>query len=139
MTSTITLFYAGLLGVFMSALSIRVPMRRGALGVTWGDGNDDELATRIRAFGNFIEYVPAILVVMMVLEGAGASPAFLHGLGIALVAARGLHAYWLRRQSEELSLPAKIGRASGAMLTWLVLLTGSGYALALATGVVVPP
>ena len=131
MAFPITLLYAGILGAFMALLSIRVPLRRGALDMPVGDGGDEDLATRIRAFGNFTEYVPMVLVLMLLLEASGAASGALHGLGGTLVAARVVHAFWLRMRMS-LSLPEKLGRAAGAMLTWMVVVVSSGYALALA-------
>jgi uncharacterized membrane protein YecN with MAPEG domain len=127
---TITLLYAGLLGALMAVLSIRVPMRRRALEVPFGDGGDEALATRIRAFGNFTEYVPMILLLLALLEMQGAPPALLHGLGVPLVGARVLHALSYRARSE-LTGPEKLGRAVSAMTTWLVLCVGSAAALVL--------
>lgn len=124
----VTLLYAGLLAGMMAVLSIRVPMRRGAVNVPYGDGNDERLATRVRAFGNFIEYVPMILLLMALLELSGTSLGLLHGLGVALLAARVLHAAAYRGRNE-LSALEKVGRGVAAMSTWLVL----GAAASLAT------
>lgn len=129
MNAPTTLAYAAVLGLLMSFLSIRVPLRRAAIDTPWGDGGDTVLATRIRVFGNFTEYVPAILVLMLLAEGTGrAEPLVLHALGLALVGARLIHAATLRASSP-LSTPQKVGRGSGAMLTWLVLLASASQAL----------
>ena len=127
----ITLLYTGVLGLMMSVLSIRVPIRRGVLDAPVGDGGDEELAKRIRVFGNFIEYVPAILVAMLVLEASGASDIALHGFGSGLIGARIVHALMLRARSN-LTAAEKAGRAVGAMGTWMVLTGAAGYALWLA-------
>ncbi len=131
MTFPITLLYAGGLGALMAVLSIRVPLKRGVLDMPMGDGGDEDLATRIRVFGNFTEYVPMALVLMLLLESAGASPAALHAMGGTLLAARLVHARYLRMRPR-LDLRQKMGRAVGAMLTWLVVTSAAGYALALA-------
>ncbi|MEM9069217.1 MAG: MAPEG family protein [Myxococcota bacterium] len=131
MPAPITLAYAGVLGLLMAILSIRVPMRRGALDVPWGDGGDETLAVRIRVFGNFIEYVPAIVLLLFLLETSGVEPWALHALGGALIAARLTHAFWLRARSD-LTMPEKIGRALGAILTWLVLTVAAVCALVVA-------
>lgn len=119
-----TALYAGVLGLLMAILSIRVPMRRGALDTPYGDGGDEALATRIRAFGNFTEYVPMLVVLMAILESLGAPTAHLHALGMGLVGARLLHALAYRGRSE-LTTPEKIGRAISAMGTWLILVGAS--------------
>ena len=116
----VTLGYTAVLGALMAVLSIRVPIRRGVLDVPFGDGGDEELATRIRAFGNFTEYVPMILVMMALAELSGASPTALHVSGVVLIAARGLHAVAYRARST-LTLPQKVGRGFSAFATWCVL------------------
>ncbi len=84
----------------MLPLTLQVSMRRAALGkamgkvngVTFGDGNDEILRRRIRAFGNFIEYTPRCLVMLALTENAGASPTFVWTIGGLLLFGRGLHA-----------------------------------------------
>lgn len=50
-TSTI----AACLAIIMFPLTLQISMRRKSIGnVVFGDGNDDVLRRRIRAFGNFI-------------------------------------------------------------------------------------
>jgi len=117
----------------MAVLSIRVPMRRGVLDVPFGDGGDEALATRIRAFGNFTEYAPMVVLLLALLESGGARPALLHGLGIAFVASRVLHAVVYRARTE-LTTPLKIGRGIAAISTWLVLVSGAGAAAWLSWG-----
>ncbi len=126
----ITIFYAGTLGLLMAVLSIRVPMRRLKLNTPWGDGEDSTLATRIRVFGNFIEYVPILIVTMALLESSGAPSTYLHGTGAALVIARLIHAFSLN--STEAQPWRRAGRAVGAFTTWLVLVSHAAYALILA-------
>lgn len=115
----ISLIYAGILALLMAALSIRVPMRRAALDQPWGTGDDLILETRVRVFGNFTEYVPMILLLMWMLELRGQSAIFLHSAGTALVVTRLIHALILT--AGPMSAVQKIGRAIGAMGTWLVL------------------
>ena len=129
----VTLLYAGLLAALMAVLSIRVPIRRGLLNVPYGDGDDEVLATRVRAFGNFIEYVPMLLVLMALLELHGAGAGTLHALGSSLVAARVLHAVAYRGRPQ-LSTFEKVGRGVAAMSTWLVLSAAAGLTTAAALG-----
>ena len=131
MVAPITLLYAGVLGLMMAALSIQVPIRRGLKDIPWGDGGDPQLATSIRVFGNFIEYVPAALVLFFLLETSGAERWVLHALGVTLVVARVVHAGSLK-SGTELSSARKAGRGLGAMATWAVILVSAGYALSLA-------
>jgi len=126
---TTTVFYAGVLGVLMALLSIRVPMRRARLNLPWGDGGDPTLATRIRVFGNFIEYVPFVILLMALLELSGGAPWALHAAGNTLIVARIVHAIALH--SEDNALWRKVLRGIGAMGTWLVLLSLAIYAVTL--------
>ena len=131
MVASVTLLYAGVLGLLMAALSIRIPIRRGMQDIPWGDGGDARLATSIRVFGNFIEYVPSALVLLLLLETSGAQTWALHALGGTLVVARSIHAVALK-SGDEVSLARKAGRGAGAMMTWAVLSLSAGYALVLA-------
>src|SRR5204862_7541988 len=82
-----------------------------------GDGGDPALQRRIRAHGNFIEYVPLILIMMGMLELSRYSVYLLHALGITLVVARLLHGYALSFTER-----FKFGRFWGTALTFVVLL-----------------
>lgn len=127
-----TLLYAGLLGLVMAALSIRVPARRAKLNAPWGDAEDLALSTRIRVFGNFTEYVPYLLLLMAVIEVSGGNTSFLHLAGVTLLLCRVTHAISLKRGDD--GMVRKIGRGIGAMGTWVTLFGLSGYALVLFAG-----
>lgn len=122
----ITLFYAGVLGILMSVLSIRVAFARQATQVGWGDGGDPTLSTRIRVFGNFIEYVPMILLLMLVIEMQNGAALFLYVVGTALIVFRLIHAAVLR--VEMTASWHRSGRAVAALGTWFVLLASAVYA-----------
>jgi|ERR1700690_1258483 len=99
MAVPITGFYAALLAFLILILGMRVVVRRWRTKTGIGDGGDRGLARAIRAHGNAIEYVPLALVLMLVAELDRAGPALLHGCGMALCAARVLHAIGLSRRS----------------------------------------
>jgi uncharacterized membrane protein YecN with MAPEG domain len=88
---TVTLIYAGLLSIWFLVLSIRVIQYRGKASINLGDGGDPVMQRRIRAHGNFAEYVPLILLMMGFLELRHASIYLLHALGATLLVARVLH------------------------------------------------
>lgn len=96
----VTSIAAALLAILMLPLTLGVSMRRLTLGrekgdviaFVFGDGNDMTLRRRVRAFGNFIEYVPTCLIMLALTEVGGASATFLWAMCIALVAGRILHA-----------------------------------------------
>ncbi len=117
MHAPITAFYAGLLGFLILILAFRVVAVRRATSIGLGDGGNDQLLSRIRIHGNAAEYVPLALLLMLLLEVNGASPRWLHVLGIALVVGRIAHAQGLS-QSPNVSP----GRLVGNVLTWSVIM-----------------
>ena len=111
----VTPIYAGLLAVLFFVLSMRVVKLRGH-GASLGDGGNPLLLRRIRAHGNFAEYVPFILLMIGMLELSRFSEYLLHALGITLVVARLLHGYAL-----SFSERFKFGRFWGTALTFTLL------------------
>lgn len=120
---TITSIYAGLLAIWFVLLSYRVVQQRGH-GVSLGDGGDQVLLRRIRAHGNFAEYVPIILILLGALEFGGAKPWLLHVLGATLLVARLLHGVAL-----SFTESWKFGRFYGTLLTFILLPVTGGLCL----------
>jgi len=87
----ITALYAALQGLVMAALLIPLGRLRSRTNVSIYDGGNPELAVAIRRHANWTEYVPFALLLMLLLELCGASAGLLHGLGLALLAARIAH------------------------------------------------
>ena len=112
----ITAFYAGVLGLLYLVLSLRVVQQRQR-GIPLGDRGDPRMLRVIRGHANFAEYVPLILVMMLMLELGHTSRYLLHALGIVLVAGRVLHGYALCFTAR-----FRAGRLWGATLTFAVLL-----------------
>jgi hypothetical protein len=123
---TVTLLYAGLLGLMLLALLWPIVRLRRGRQVGLGDGGDPDLARAIRVHANFIEYVPIALILMMMLELRGMPVWWLHGAGVALVVARILHAVGLGS-----SAGYSFGRFWGTLLTWIVIFALSVAALSL--------
>lgn len=123
----VTALYTGLLALVLLVLSIRVISVRRRLRIGIGDEGNEELARRIRAHGNFTEYVPIALLLILAGELAAAPDWMLHALGATLVVGRVVHAW---------SLPAHSigGRTAGMMLTFIVIAAGAALALAAAFG-----
>ena len=119
-------FYAGLCGIIAMALSAIVVRRRFANRVDLGTGGNSAVEQAIRVHGNFSEYVPLILLLLLLLAMGGVSAYWLHGLGIALIVARLLHAQGLLS-----SRGATPGRFLGINLTWIVLIVASIRAIIL--------
>ncbi len=120
-SAPITAFYAGLLALWFVFLSFRVvSVRRGArVGIGTGDNKD--LALRVRVHGNFAEYVPLALLLMLLLEANTALVWLLHGAGAALFIGRVAHFLGLGR-----SAGSSWGRVTGTALTWAVILVLAG-------------
>ncbi|MBT3360697.1 MAG: hypothetical protein HN403_13815 [Rhodospirillales bacterium] len=124
MALPVTALYAGLLGLFSLFLGIRITVMRARTKVVLGDGGNDELATAMRVFGNFMEYVPLALILLALAEINGASSAMTHWLGGALVVGRVLHLIGL-----DSTRPITFGRVAGMTITWGVILISSGLGL----------
>lgn len=117
----ITLLIASLHVVLMVVLAARVAIFRYNAKIALGDGEDKVMRRRIRAHGNFIEYVPLALLMLALLEIAGVDARWLWGFGGTLLVGRLMHAYGLSRRSG-----TSPGRFLGTLLTWLVLLGEAG-------------
>lgn len=113
---TIVTLYAGLLGLLYLPLAANVIRIRRADRISLGDGGNTLLERRIRAHGNFAEYVPIALILIALAEAGGSPPWLIHGLGIALVIGRAMHAFAL--SSLTLRLRARVG---GMVLTLNVI------------------
>jgi uncharacterized membrane protein YecN with MAPEG domain len=123
----VTLVTAGLCGLLYFLLSYRVVQVRRSAGVALGDGGDNELLQRIRAHANFAEYVPFCLVLIFVIENSlEVSPVWLWIAGLALVAARAMHAVGMAKGG------GNAWRVVGTAGTWTILVSLSVAALGLA-------
>jgi hypothetical protein len=111
----ITPLYAGILAFWYLALSVKVVQNRGH-GPSLGDGGDPKMLRLIRGHGNFSEYVPFILLMMVMLEVGGMRGWLLHVIGVLLVLARLLHGIALSFTDHW-----KFGRFWGAGLTFVLL------------------
>jgi uncharacterized protein len=113
----ITLLYAALLALLFLLLTFRAIFLRGKNQVLLGDGGHPQLQRAIRAHGNFTEYTPIALILLLLLEGTGSKEWLLHAFGSALLLGRILHAAGVSQLREPLAL-----RVTGMVLTNLVIL-----------------
>lgn len=120
----ITALYTAILALLMAFLAFKTASTRGKEKVNLGTGDSPAMEKSVRAFGNFIEYVPMIILLMALHELQGMSENFLHAMGAATVAARILHAMGITD-----TMPALKGRLLGASMTLLILIIGGGYLL----------
>ena len=124
MPTPITALWAGLLGLLSLALAMNVVRSRVSENVIFGDGGVTLVQQRIRVHGNFIEYVPLALVLLLVLELNGTSALVLNVLGGGLFVGRLLHAFGLTTNTG-----TSPGRFAGTVVTWLAILAASGLSL----------
>ena len=129
MQLTITAIYAGILTIFALVLSFRAGSFRGKTGISvlFGEPQNMELAERVRAHQNFLEYVPMVLILMGIIELNGGSGTFLHVVGALLIVSRIAHAVGLKANNM-----AHVGRLIGAGGTALITLVTACYTLWLA-------
>lgn len=119
-------FYIALHAILLVVLSALVVKARTKSETLFGEGDSPALKRAIRVQANFVEYVPIALLVLLALELSGASALGVHALGAALFVGRVLHALGLS-QTESTSK----GRFLGTLITFLVLLLGAIYLIAL--------
>ena len=89
---TITACLTAAFAVLMVLLSVQTSLRRAALGIAHGDAEDKTLRRRIRAHGNFTEYAPLAVVILLMVEISGATRINTLILALAFLLARLLHA-----------------------------------------------
>jgi uncharacterized membrane protein YecN with MAPEG domain len=88
----------------------------------------------IRAHGNFTEYVPFALFLMLLIELNGAPRMFMHAIGLTLLAGRFLHAYGIlvlenKPDAKDGKNPSFTGRVLGMMLTFTALALTASFAI----------
>jgi hypothetical protein len=128
MVLPVTLATAGVMGVIYQVLAARVSHGRLRYRISLGDGGNKDMQNRVRTHGNFAEYVPFLLILMGLLELAGTNPTVLAWCGGGMVVCRVMHAIGIHRKA-----PNPF-RFVGMLGTFLLLLSGSVYALILAVG-----
>ena len=124
MIPTITPVYAFALTLLLLALSVNVIRVRRGNRIPLGDAGNADLMGRVRAKGNFVEYAPMGLVLMVLAEMAGTSALWMHMVGICLLAGRLVHAWHMTFAPKKYVL-----RPVGITLTFAAL--GLAAALAL--------
>lgn len=116
----ITAIYASILALFFVSLSVRVIGARRAARVALGDGGNAQLLRRQRVHGNFAEYVPLALILMLLAEQQGTAAWVVHGIGVLLLAGRLVHAFGVSQSPERIWL-----RVTGMSLTFAAISAGA--------------
>ncbi|MBI1218678.1 MAG: hypothetical protein GC186_09050 [Rhodobacteraceae bacterium] len=127
----VTPIYAGLLGLLLVGLSIRVIQGRVRFRVGLGDGGNHDLTRRIRAQANCAEYAPFGVLLLAIAELQGAGTLWLHGFGAILLIGRLAHATGLSGSGGESPL-----RSVGMALTFAALIGLSLLCLGRAFGAI---
>ncbi len=109
----ISLTFAAALAVINLWLAIRVGQHRVGQKVMHGDGGVPVIQKRMRAHSNFAEYVPIVLVLVVLLELAWGQPMWLWVVAALYVVGRILHA--LGMDAEQGSPLRMIGFAISAL------------------------
>jgi uncharacterized membrane protein YecN with MAPEG domain len=117
---TIVPIYAAILAVMFVALSIRVIALRRASKLPLGFQGDVALERRVRAQGNFAEYVPLALLLLAFVEMRGAPAWLVHAMALVLIAGRLSHAYGVSQLRESFAF-----RVSGMAMTFTVILSAA--------------
>jgi uncharacterized membrane protein YecN with MAPEG domain len=121
--------YSGLYVLFGVFLAFRVIFMRRTRQIGIGDGGERDLARHIRAHGNFSEYAPLLIGLLILLPLLGAKEWLVHLVGLSGLAGRVLHGFGLSR-----SAGPSFGRVAGMLLTFSGLLTGATGVIILAWG-----
>lgn len=118
----ITMLFAGLLTLLYFVLSVNIIRLRWRDRVGIGTGESKDLEVAVRIHGNFAEYVPLSLILLLLMEWHGAASGLLYALGGILFVARICHALGLT-----MSIGPSWARTVGVLGTFSVLLMQAGY------------
>ena len=120
----VTMLYAALCGVLLIALALNVVRLRLGRKIPLGMGEGSALEQPVRVHGNFTEYTPTFLILLLLAELSGAAFMFLHLMGAAFITGRMLHAYGLSTVRAR-----SFGRFYGSAISWTSILVLSVYLL----------
>lgn len=87
----ISMMTAALLALWFIWLALRVIRLRRQYKVSTGDGGHADLVQAMRAHGNFSEYVPISLILLMLAELDHGHPLILGGLAVLICLGRVFH------------------------------------------------
>ena len=111
-TSMVTPLYAAIAALIFVGLSFRALLLRRKFKIGVGTGRNEALARAIGVHANFAEYTPLALLLIFFLESSTSSTLWIHGLCIALLVGRLLHAYGVSQVDEDFRF-----RVSGMVFT----------------------
>jgi uncharacterized protein len=115
----VTSLYAIPLGIIFLVLFMQVVFMRTNLSLSIGDGGNKELHERIRRHGNFVEWVPMVLILLLVAEARGTGAVWLHAAGALLTIGRVLHPLGLK--ADVSTHPLRIAGNMGGIIATVIL------------------
>ena len=118
----ITSITASIAAIMLIVLSMITGMQRMKTGILLGPGSDEMLLRRIRAHGNFTEYVPIALILIGLAEGAGTSANVLWTMAGLLIFGRLLNAYSILSGKAVPFRPISMMATHASILTGVVVL-----------------
>ncbi len=118
---SITAAYLAVLALIYAALAIRVVQLRRRNRAGFGDADNAQLRSAIRAHAHFAEYVPIIALMAAMLEISGLPAISVHGLMGALLVARLLHPFGMYAKPGTLQF--RVGRIWGMTITMIVMIS----------------
>ena len=121
----ITLTIAGAAALINVWLGLRVSHLRRLNRVMIGDEGNQQVAARMRAHANFVEYTPFFLILLGLIELSRGSETWLWAAAILFMLGRLAHPFGMDRAG-----PNAL-RIGGTAVTWLVLLGLAAYAIAI--------
>lgn len=116
----ITPFYAAVLALVFVVLSVRTIRLRRRLQIGVGDAGNVEMLRAMRVHANFAEYVPLTLLLIFMMETAGAYTWLVHVLCLCLIVGRVAHAYGVREVAEDYRY-----RIFGMVMTFTTLVSSA--------------
>ena len=120
---SITPIYVAILGLIFVPITMRVGFYRVSNKIDLGDGGDQVLLRIMRGQANFVETVPLVAIMLVLMELAGAPAVWLHSVGGLLVGGRVLHYLALT------NMGPFIGRPIGMFATMGSYLAAAGWLL----------
>lgn len=110
----VTSLFSALFALALLPLTVQVGLARLKTGIFFGDGGNALLARRRAAQGNFVQYVPFALFMLLLCEMEQVSQPWLLAIGGTLLFGRSLHAWCLLASDGTGN-----ARAAGMLFTFL--------------------
>ena len=127
MAVLVTTVTAAILYFFLFVLSTRVSLSRAKHGASLTDDGNPELTVKIRQCANFTEFVPFMLILMLVAELNGIDTLVLTVAGVILVISRVVHP--LSLDTQNMHKPLRSLSHGGTLLTGLICIVATIWEL----------